>query len=51
MKPELVAVALVFLTIAAGAVLLWPHEEDRAPVVEALGGAQPDSAAVGAEAR
>ena len=44
MKPELVAVTLVILAMAAGAALLWPQEEEGVPVrvVEALAGPQPD---------
>ena len=42
MKPELVAVALVILAIAAGAAFLWPQEDSPRSVVEALAGPQPD---------
>jgi hypothetical protein len=51
MKPELVAVTLIFLIIAAGAVFLWPQENDPAVMVEALAGPQPDGAAARGEGR
>jgi hypothetical protein len=46
MKPELVAVAVMILTLAAGVLLLWPRADQplRQPVVEALAGPQPASA-------
>jgi hypothetical protein len=44
MKPELVAVTLMLLAIAAGAVFLWPQDNDPAVMVEALAGPQPDAA-------
>ena len=44
MKLEMVAIALVILAIAAGGLLLWPKENDRRVMVEALAGPQPASA-------
>jgi hypothetical protein len=46
MKPELVAVTVVILTLVAGVLLLWPRADQPLgqSMVEALAGQEPASA-------